>query len=459
MSLAQKYRPSKYLETVYNHSPLFVQNLIYSGFGFIKMREFKKLQEYVKELEAEERLSRDEIAHKQLKKFKKLFQHAKENTAYYAKIFREHDLNVDSFRSIEDLKQIPLLDKPLVIRNYQDLIASNYQDFEPVNQSSGGTTGTTLKFMMDKDAYMKKEAEVIHYWNRHGYRPGEKKSIMYRAGVIIPPGKEIKKPWRYDYARKMLYLSSYYASEKLFADYVKVVNTWQPEIMNGLPSAIYLFADYLNRKQITLPLEKIMTASEMLHSFQREAIEKAFQCKAYDHSGHGEPGMYAAGQCSEGHYHIPTNNVIVEVSEDGYLIETSLNNYSIPFIRYKVGDLIDGIYYNCSCGINTPYFKKIYGRESSLVYTADGRIISSIGFDQIFKGNNIFLGQILQEEKGVFILKIVPTAQFTVEDEKDIIAKLKKRVGQDSKVILKPVKEIPKAKSGKYNLVVTNIKK
>jgi phenylacetate-CoA ligase len=458
MSIAQKYRSNNILEKAYNNSPKFIQDFIYSGFGYFKMKELKQIRKiYVVELEEEDKLSKNEIEKKQLEKFKTLFKHARTSTKYYERLASEYQLTEDSFQSLEDLKKLPILEKNQVIVSQKDFWSNQNENYNAVTQSTGGTTGSTLNFKLDKEAYFKKEAEIIHYWNRHNFFPGKEKSIMFRAGVIIPPGKKIKSPWRIDHTRKMLYFSSYYASDALFSDYVKIIKKWNPTIMNGLPSALYLFAQYLNKHQIKLPLRKVMTASEMLHSFQREAIEEAFDCKIFDHYGHGEPGMYGAGQCNLGHYHIPTSNVIVEVSDDGHLIETSLNNFSMPFIRYKVGDVIDGIHHNCDCGIKTPFFKTIHGRESSFVFTADGRKISTIGFDQIFKGNNILLGQIIQEKKGEFILKIVPTEAFKEADQKNIIDKLKKRVGQDSKIYFNKVKEIPKAQSGKYNLVLTKL--
>jgi len=458
-NIARNFRNNNFLAFIYNNSPRFLHTIIYSAYGIFKKNESdyifnNKLLDY----DNEEKLSRIEIEEQQLYKLKAILMHANNHTKYYNNLFKKLKFNSKSLTSITELEKLPIMDKNTFIENYHDLISNNYNDFNPMKMSSGGTTGTTLKFLMDQETHVRKESQAIHYWKRHGFKVGKSKTIMYRAGVLIPQGRKIVKPWRFDYGRKMLYLSSYYGSENLYKEYYELLKHWEPKYMQFLPSAVYLFAKYMNENNLKIKLYKAFSASEMLHDFQKREIEQAFDCKVVDHYGHIEPGIYVSGQCDNGHYHIYTNDVIAEVTEDGSLLETSLHNKSMPFIRYKVGDLVDGIHYGCSCGIKTPYFKKINGRESSIIYSADGRIISSIGFDQIFRGNNIRLGQIVQNKKGFLILNLVLEKEFSAIDKSNIILRLQDRVGIDTKIEINYLDDIPKEKSGKYNLVISNIK-
>ena len=458
-NITRNFRNNNSLTFIYNNAPRFLHTIIYSVYGVFKKNESdyifsNKLLDY----DNEEKLSRIEIEQQQLYKLKVILMHANNHTKYYNNLFKKLKFNPKSLTSITELEKLPIMDKNTFIDNYHDLISNNYNDFNPIKMSSGGTTGTTLKFLMDQETHVRKESQAIHYWKRHGFKVGKSKTIMYRAGVLIPQGRKIVKPWRFDYGRKMLYLSSYYGSENLYKEYYELLKHWEPEYMQFLPSAVYLFAKYMNENNLKIKLYKAFSASEMLHDFQKREIEQAFDCKVVDHYGHIEPGIYVSGQCDNGYYHIYTNDVIAEVTEDGSLLETSLNNKSMPFIRYKVGDLVDGIHYGCSCGIKTPYFKKINGRESSIIYSADGRIISSIGFDQIFRGNNIRLGQIVQNKKGFLILNLVLEKEFSAIDKSNIVLRLQDRVGIDTKIEINYLDDIPKEKSGKYNLVISNIK-
>ena len=460
MSFLHKYRFNKVFDIVYNYSPRVVQDFIYSAFGFLKIRESKRISAlYKQEYNKIESTSNQGIKDIQLKKLKTLLVHSYNKTKYYKELFDSIGFNPFDFESLNDLKKIPIMDKNTFIDNFSKLKSNNSDMFSPKIHSTGGTTGTTLEFLTDEKAYLKMQYEYLHYCLRHDYVPGKEKTIMFRAGVIVPNGRNANSPWRLDRSRKMLYLSSYYSSDTIFDAYYVLLKKWNPQYMQFLPSAVYLFAKYLNNNHLSIKLKKCFSASEMLHDFQRREIEKAFQCKVIDHYGHSEPGIYVAGQCIENHYHFYPNNVIAEVSDEGELSETSLNNFSMPFIRYKVGDIVDGIHYNCDCGLTTPYFIHIQGREANIVYTGDGRQISDIGFDQIFRGNNILLGQIIQEIKGELILKVVPTLKFTSNDKKNIINKLKERAGQDTAIFFNIEKEIIKSKNNKFNLVISKIKK
>lgn len=455
---SRRYRLKSLIKVLYNVLPKVVQTIINSIYGIFKKIESDNIYNFkLIEYDNEEKLSIIEIEQQQLNKLRAILLHADKHTKYYNELFIKLKFNPDTLTSIKELKKVPIMDKSTFIDNYNNLISDNYNDFNPIKKSSGGTTGTSLDFLMDSETCSKNESQVIHYWKRHGFKIGKSRTIMYRADVLIPQGQKIIKPWRIDYGKKTIHLSSYYASELLYKKYYKLLKQWQPKYMHFLPSAAYLFAKYMNENGFTIKLNKAFSASEMLHDFQKIEIEKAFDCKVVDHYGHSEPGIYVSGQCIEGHYHIYTNDVIAEVTEDGSLLETSLHNKSMPFIRYKVGDLVDGIHHGCNCGISTPFFKKIYGRESSIIYTADGRVTSSIGFDQIFRGNNIRLGQIVQNKKGALILNLVIEKKFTKVDEINVLSKLHERVGIDTKVEIKYLEDIPKAKSGKYNLVISNV--
>jgi len=460
MNSAQKYRNVKFIKKIYKFTPKIFNDIIYSTYGLIKYMEYLSLKRrYLPIVKYYEQVEKSVIKNEQELKLRKLLKHAYNNTEYYKNIFDQNFINVEYF-SLQDLRKIPVLTKDILLKKKEELIAKNYHEYSPVSQSSGGTTGTTIDFLMDKENYLFKEAEVLLFWQRHGYKPRKSRAIMYRAGVLFSTkGGVPKKPWRMDYGRKLLYLSSYYSSDEYYQKYYFKLKKWKPEFMHVLPSAGYLFANYLNRNNLFIELKMVFTASEMLYPSHKQEMEKAFRCDIVDHYGHGEPGIYAAGQCKNGNYHISDINTIVERSSDGAIIETSLNNFSMPFIRYEVGDKIPEISITeCGCGLKSSYIEGILGRESEIIYTADGRVISSIGFDQIFKNNNIKMGQIVQEKKGELIVNIVPSTKFSVNNKESLLNELYARVGHATLVQFCQVDNIPMAKSGKYNLILSKIK-
>ena len=459
MNLVQILRSNKFLNKLYISLPGFLPNLFFTIFGFFKLLEYRYLSVfYLNYLRKVENKTKLEIESIQEHKLCTLLKHAYDNTHYYNKC-----LNKDIIKNfkISDLHKLPILSKDDLISNYSQIISKNFKKYKPVKQSTGGTTGTSANFLIDKKQYFWKEAEVLLYWERNGYYPGKEKAVMYRGGVFFPKDAVItKQPWRIDYARKLLYFSSYYSTDSNYYQYYLKICQWKPKFMHVYPSACYLFALFLIRNNLTVNLQKVFTASEKLYTYQKVAIQKAFNCKVVDHYGHGEPGIYAAGQCKHGNYHICDTNTIVEELADGTIIETNLNNYSMPFIRYKVGDFIRGKSNNiCKCGSNVSYFNSIDGRSSEIIYTRDKRKISSIGFDQIFKNNNIRLGQIVQNTYESIDLNLVINKDFNHLNKKSILHELHLRIGVETSVNINIVEDIPLAPNGKYTMVVSNILK
>lgn len=462
MSLAFRHRKNFIVEKIYQISPAWVHDLIFSGYGFLKRIEANKLyRSQVPALEKFEKQPVKYIAEEQNRKLLSILRYANKHSAYYRKqlYMIGIDLEAENIDPVTVLQELPILTKDDIISHYNDIVSDEAGTISNMPHSSGGTTGTTLNFLLDQGSYLAREAEVLSYWKRHGYIIAKDKSIMFRAGVLVPSGQEIKRPWRHDYGRNLLYLSSYYSSPDFFDAYIEKLKNWKPQYMHALPSAVYLFASYLLEKKEVIPLKKIFSASEMLYPMQKKVLEQAFQCEVVDHYGHCEPGNYAAGQCRHGRYHINPNNVYTELTQNGDILETSLNNYSMPFLRYKVGDKASKLVETgCECGLNTPYFESIEGRDSEVIHTADGRIMSSIGFDQIFRSNNVVLGQIIQEIKGEIILKVVPMKSFTSDSEKKILGALRDRVGIDTHINLVKVSDIASSKSGKYRMIISKVK-
>ena len=55
------------------------------------------------------------------------------------------------------------MDKFSFMDNFNDLISDNYDEYNSTDMSSGGTTGTTLKFSMDQKTYFRKIEPVFVY--------------------------------------------------------------------------------------------------------------------------------------------------------------------------------------------------------------------------------------------------------------------------------------------------------
>lgn len=452
---------------VYNYSPAPFQSLMFSTYGLLKVRSrnttsFKK---WYSTLEKTQWFSASKLKELQMKKSRLLIKHAYENVPFYHKKFGEIGIKPEDIKQFDDLSKIPVLTKEDITKNYEQLIARNAKNFNPRVQHTGGTTGKPLKFLVDSSAYSAEKAEQWRHWHWNGYSFRNKVAVL-RGNVIIPRAALSNHPWRYDIIQNHLYLSSYHLTEEILKNYVKKLKKWQPKYLKAYPSSAYILAKYLIHNGETIPLKGIFTSSETVLPNYRELFNQAFGCDTIDYYGYGEPGA-TIGQCPEKSYHISAELSIVEIIRDGdvadygeigYLIGTSLTNYSMPFIRYKVGDIGCLSCEICPCGRGLPIMKSIEGRSEEFIVTPEGRIIPPPGLTLTYEHlTSIKQCQFIQESVDEITVKIVQKDTYGEKDTKEFLKELRNKLGSEIEINFELVEEIPLTKTGKFRFVISKV--
>ena len=114
--------------------------------------------------------------------------------------------------------------------------------------------------------------------------------------------------------------------------------------------------------------------------------------------------------------------------------------------------------YQGSSGVVYPHpvIEKIEGRIDDILKTPDGRLIGRM--DPLFKGiKGIYETQIIQLDKSTIKFKIVRDHIFNKKQENKLIYEIRKRVGNEMKIEINYVREIPKDKNGKFRAVISHI--
>ena len=91
------------------------------------------------------------------------------------------------------------------------------------------------------------------------------------------------------------------------------------------------------------------------------------------------------------------------------MVITDLNNYCMPFIRYRIGDLAEAIDPDepCACGRGLPRIGKIEGRVQSIIIGSRGQYVPGTFFAHLLKDYDhaIRQFQIVQTERGAITLQ------------------------------------------------------
>lgn len=395
---------------------------------------------------------------------KKLLSHTSENVNYFKTIIGS-DFYKDEFHD-NVLQEIPILTKDLIRENFKNLISNDHQKRTWFYTTSGGSTGEPLKIMQDDQTV--KWSNIGHYYYCKDMlgvdEPRAKKIILWGNERDIFGQKTSLKDKLFSKITKTLLLNGYLMTEENMERYINTINSYKPQFIRGYASCLYELSKFAEKKHMPLHTpDFIESTSENLTPEMRETIESNFGTRVSDFYGSREVRSIA-GECEEGNLHLFNFKNYVEIldkddepvktGETGRIIVTDLSNYSMPLIRYEIGDMAIAGKKKCKCGNPLPTIEGVVGRVTDSFTLKNGTVVPAEYFTQLIgvycnKGL-IEKFQVLQEDYGIVRIKAVVYPGFNVQEEKEIANKIKLVMGHDCKIIWEYVDDIPKTKSGKY---------
>jgi len=457
---------TSFSEKIYNSSPTWIQNQLVSLAGYLlykKRYTGNVAKQLKKDLKIAATWNKQQIESFQNEKLHEMVKFCSENIPYYKTLFAEINLKSNDITSTKDLAKIPTLSKD-ILKASPDLFKAP-KEKPYVIQNTSGSSGTPLSVWVNEYTYKLAMALVVEHEEKQEVYFGDKRATF--AGRMIQPIGNLNAPFsRFNKYENQRIYSSYHLNENTFPEYEKDLNKFSPKEIIGYPSAIYELAYQFKQKK-TKPkfkLKTVITNSETLLEWQRTLIEDVFDVKVKDYYGSAEYVMFSS-QCFNQHYHLNPLIGITEIvdlngnpiiEEEGDVIATTLTNFTMPLLRYKIGDRAKLSYAECSCGNNNSFFKSILGRIDDIVTTTDGRKIGRL--DHIFKGiDGIKEAQIIQKTKTLCNVNVV----VSMNKEKINTEKVKKalidRTSNDMQVKINFVESIPKGKNGKFKSVISEL--
>lgn len=449
-------------QKIYDTSPVWLQNLLVSAYGFHLYRkryvgpvyhQAKALIERVNSMSlAEQRAYQGEQLHA-------IIRHSRANVPYYGRLLADLGLTEQDFTEPEHVKKLPILTKQQLLKNPDDFKSRGSRPY--MVQHTSGSTGTPLSLWVDEFTYKLAMALLIDHEERHGVQFGERRATF--AGRMIQPIDKMKPPFsRYNRAENQRIFSAYHLNAETFPYYLTELEKFEPKEIIGYPSAIHELATLYQesgRKPAFKPTA-IITNSETLLDWQRNTIESVFSCPVRDYYGTAEYVTFAS-QCDSLSYHFNSSIGITELSRDkhtfgetGRLTASTLTNKAMPLIRYDLGDIAKlPAEEECTCGNSQFHTNQIIGRIDDYLLASDGRRIGRI--DHIFKGlSNIKEAQVEQLEIDKFKVALVLIDNRVPVERSLLIENLKKRLGENIEVKVVETNYIQRGKNGKFKSVI-----
>jgi len=346
---------------------------------------------------------------------------------------------------------------------HKNLISKDCKNRRWYYNSSGGSTGEPTRFIQD-DCYSKWSNATQQYYYQDLLGIDErnvKKIILWGSERDVFKGSVGLKAKVGHWLTNTIPLNSFRMTEEDMKNYIKIINSFKPDLIRGYAGSLYELCRYAEKKKLTVFAPKILiSAAETLRDEMREKIESVFGTKLYDFYGSREAASIAA-ECKNGLMHVFMFNNYVEIldglnqpvqeGKEGRVIVTNLHNYSMPFIRYEIGDVAVVGPEQCECGNPLPTLKKVTGRITDHFVKEDGTIIHGEFFTHLFYLKDwVRAFQVIQEDFKRIKILVVLKENINEQEKEDIEDKIKLVMGQDCKVIWEFVEEIPTTPQGKY---------
>ena len=421
---------------------------------------------YLRQLEEQQWMSPKELRELQWRKLIRLLAYAQEHVPFYRNRMRSAGLSAGRLGSPEDLLRLPPLTKDDVRRHQQDLIADNVSPKDLYPSATGGSTGEPLHFMYDHDSYEWRVAGAARADRWAGWDWGRRQFYIWGRAVHHEPFARRWKKRLHNRLLNMHIVSSFDFTDDVLDRYVRELNAFRPAVVVGYTNALFEFARHCvdGKHEVHAPVGVIASA-ERLYDSQRDLIGRAFGAPVFDRYGCREM-MNISAECDRHQgTHVNADNIFLELERDGAhvpagelgeVVVTDLNNYSMPFIRYKNGDLAVAREGDCTCGRGLPLLERVEGRVLDVLVTPDGRYVPGEFFPHMLKDYaGISRFQVYQGKDYAIELRIMTGEGFHARETADIEQAAREVLGASVPFAVKLVGEIPRTADGKLRVTVS----
>ena len=335
------------------------------------------MKDWVPEIEKQ---SQADIVALQEKKLQEVLAYVNEHSAFYKRLFKEHNINVSAIKTLSDLTKLPTTCKDDLQRDndaFRCVPKSAIVDYA----STSGTLGTPVTFgLTDNDL------------NRLAYN-----EAISLACAGIKKGDVVQLMTTID-RRFMAGLAYFLGVRQLGASIVRVgagipelqwdsIRLYEPTYLIAVPSFLLKMIAYAEKNGIDYEassVKGVVCIGESLRNqdfsntlLAEKIAEKWKGIKLYSTYASTEMSTtFTECEYQQGGHHHP-ELIITEVLDDagnrvgenesGELTITTLGVEAMPLVRFRTGDIVMMHTGTCACGRNTARVSPVLGRKQQMI--------------------------------------------------------------------------------------------
>lgn len=376
-----------------------------------------------------------------------ILNHSSQTTLFYK--------DVGSNKALADF---PVVNKNMIRTNFNEFQSKSFLNKKTKTVKTSGSTGLRFQVKQDKNKIKRNTADTIYFSRKAGFELGYKLIYLRLWDKFMR-----KTPLAYFMQniqpKNILELNTNSIKELI----KEVEKDKSRKGFIGYASGLEQICKYLDKtksKPLKSNFRSVIAISERLNDYTRESVKKYFNTPIVSRYSNSENGIIAQQNIGDQSFDINWASYYVEVldfnsntpvqdGEVGRIVITDLFNYATPLIRYDTGDI--GTIDNST---PTPVLTKIEGRKGDLIFNTKGEIVTKFVTICFIPYDSIIQGQLIQEAKKAYTLKLNVSKDF--KEEHKLLNEFKTYLGEDARINLKYVEEIPVLSSGKRRLTINN---
>lgn len=357
------------------------------------------------------------------------------------------------------IKQFPIIKKMDIHNHIDDMIAVGYDKKKLIECKSSGSSGIQGVTYENKKEQSIHRALQILFWEWSGYYLG--KRIVQTGMTSRTTLKQIK-----DILLRTYYIFAFNHDEKQFLDLLHKIQNKHNMHLAGYASSLNVFAEIAQKNNINIHFDAAISWGDKLFEHYARNILNTFKCKCYDTYGCSE-GVLIGAKKDLDYFYIMSPHVYVEIVEKdgndvadgelGYVLITRLDAYSMPLIRYYIGDLavkLPKSKYPIKRELPYPLLERVIGRDTDIVRTRKGAYLVVHAFTGIFEHYpEIRQFKVVQYNLDGIEIDYIKGEGFSINILDEIRNIILAKLHDDFTIIFKEVEVIEATKSGKPQIV------
>ena len=364
------------------------------------------------------------------------------------------------------LRDLPVVNKDTFRQQYDRFISSTYKD-APDNRvmCTSGSTGTPLRMIQNRDKIRHNTAGGIFLGAVAGYYIGMKEAFI-RVWV-----NNVRKSKFQLIQENMIMMDSSRMDEKALAEMFRTIEKKKVKCLVGYSSALGELSDYIRKSGTdcsNCSVRAIIPISETMPEPVRRTLEKQFGCPVRAWYSNEENGIMGLQNEENEGYHIDTETYYYEIlkmdsdepaepGELGRIVITDLFNYAFPILRYDNGDTAVAVRKEKN-GRFKLYLSELYGRRSDLIYDCKGNAVTPyIITNNLWDIEGVKQYRFIQEDVKDYTIWL--NGDQEKMDQKEILGRIRPYLGEEARIKVEIVDEIPVLASGKRKYIENRCEK